>query len=246
VPCLLGVLGSLIYYHRNDFPRNFLIFNIIISFVFIVSTATRGWTLGFLACMIVFLLFSQKSYILIIKSFISLSFVSILTSFLFPTITTQLYFSGERLMTVEKIAEGDISAGNTLNRLTDYAPVMIENIKKRPILGYGFMDKFSEVSNDHLGYHENLLQNGIIGFLIVYLFIISLIIKLFLKFNSNTKFYSSLLGIISIFVFVLMINNSGCIINLQNLPYRQFLLSLLFTLSSAFYYRIDVHEKVSG
>jgi hypothetical protein len=236
-PAMLGLLGSLIYYERNTFPKSILNINIVLAFVFIISTATRGWTIGFIGALIAFNLFYwRKSIKLYLQLVFIMIFIYLVISFIFPVILKQLTFAYDRLITVELIAEGDNTAGGTLQRLDTYAPIMLKYFEKRPLLGYGFMDEYSKVSNGHLGYHNLLLSCGIIGFVLLFGFVFVFISHLFIRYKKNPVRYSSLKGIISIFVFLLLINSGSFTFGFINIPFRIFLLSLIFVLGSAFYF----------
>jgi hypothetical protein len=234
VPAFFVMLGSLIYYKRNDFPLVLLNINIVLSFIFIASTATRGWTIGYVSAMIFFLIIIKQGVKSLFQgAFIFLIIITIVVTF-FPKIGTQLTFATERLMTVESIAKGDMSANNTLGRITDYAPIMKNSFLERPILGYGLLDRFAEVSNDHLGYQNHLLVGGIIGFIFTFGFILVFLFILYKAYNLNQN--NSIIGVIAGFIFILMTNSGACMITFINYSFRQFILSFLFILGSAFYY----------
>lgn len=243
VPAFFAMVGSFIYYKKDDFPRILLNINIVLSFIFIVSTSTRGWTIGYVAAMIFFFSFIKNGIKALLQGVFIFILIIITLISIFPKIGAQLTFATERLMTVESIAKGDLSANNSLSRLTDYAPVMESYFLERPFLGYGLLDAYSEVSNDHLGYHNHLLVGGIIGFLLTYGFILFYLFNLSLSQGLSKNKNYSLMGVIAGFIFILLTNSGACMITFINTPYRQLILSLLFTFGSAFYYEKFVDKE---
>lgn len=146
----------------------------MISIIAIFFTATRGYALG--AVVIVFIYAIIGKRVKISKLLLSLAILFIILISI-SLLSNQITHSLERLLTVFYLFDGDLSAGGTLRRLTDYLPEMLEIFYRSPLWGYGFTSTFFENSNAHVAFANILLQSGLIGFLIINAIYISLILK---------------------------------------------------------------------
>ena len=165
---------------KSPIKKRYLLLIIMISYLSIFMTGTRGWIIAFSAVIIFYMLFleTQRSKALISITIYLMLMLSI-TSFL-PQIENLLGSNVERVATIKKIAQGDLTAGGTLSRLTTKLPRLFEGIKQNPILGWGFSDTFRYHSNGHVGWANQILQMGMAGLLLFIIFWFN-----FWKFNVN-------------------------------------------------------------
>lgn len=154
---------------RPVFPRRYLYFIIVTCMFSVFLSATRGWIIAYIFFFFMVFITSNKSKN--IKQFISIgvlaTLVIVLFSFLFPLIKVQMQRVTERVGTVIALAEGDITAGGTLVRLSRRVPLIMKEIKERPIIGWGFSNRYFKHADNHIGHHSIVLNVGIIGYIIL-------------------------------------------------------------------------------
>jgi hypothetical protein len=174
---------ALFYFFNNKlvFTKRYLISIIIICFLSLFLSATRGWTIAFL---VVFLLCgiyygSNKKIFDIIKIVLGGLIIFLLLILFSPALKTQVLGSFERLSSVTSIAYGDLSAGGTSVRLTDRGERVLSKVAERPVLGWGFSDVYFEYWDGHVGHHSILLNVGIVGYLIFLFFLFKWLVIMF-------------------------------------------------------------------
>ncbi len=157
---------------------NLLILIAFLGTISVFLSATRGWTLALVVLYSSFFfisgfgMFKQMVRVLVI---ISLSILVIIT--IFPTISTQGSLAFQRLLTLEDLAQGDLTAGGTLSRLTERSPRVMAVFRESPLIGWAFSNRFYAFADVHVGNQTNLLNLGILGFLAISLVYISIILK---------------------------------------------------------------------
>lgn len=184
---------SLLFSLNNDLKYSFkplyLITISIIAYIVILLSATRGWFLSFSIMLLLFFVTSGEKYVMrrytpyIIPVLI---FLSLIIS-LFPVLQTQLTNAWSRILTLEQVVQGDLTAGGTAQRWTDYLPKLMKYIWESPI-GYGFSDTAFNIENDHVGIINPIITLGIIGYLILLIFIFGAMLKLYKLRNHISKF----------------------------------------------------------
>ena len=155
---------------RMEFSRSYLLLLNLLSFLVIFLSGTRSWIIAFVAGYLFYFWFlGDKAPKIIVRSMVAIALFAMLSSI--PIINKQIQNSWSRVSTVEKIAEGDITAGGTISRYDIRAPRVMEGFfKSSMILGAGFSNTFFRYADGHVGYHNILLNTGILGatlFLIV-------------------------------------------------------------------------------
>lgn len=157
---------------------NLLILVILVSFLNVFLSATRGWILFML------ILFSSFFFIQgfglfkqVVRFIVILGLLFVVLAIIYPNITSQLLLSYERFLTLEFLAEGDLTAGGTLQRLTVRGPRVMAAWRESPIIGWGFSDMFYAYADGHVGNQTNLLNLGIIGFIAIHLIYLSFFFK---------------------------------------------------------------------
>ena len=188
---LVCFVGSLFFLNKGErsFKPGYLITINILSFLGIFLTGTRSW---FVALIVVYFYFgmigiSQLTSGLIKKIFTA-SILIICVS-LIPVITNQISNAWDRLSTLEKVAEGDVTAGGTASRYDVRAPRVMEGFRSSTIVaGAGFSELYYQYQDGHVGYHNMLLNAGIIGML---LFVVIIVKAFYLIYNlSKSKVLS--------------------------------------------------------
>lgn len=195
---------------KHTMNKNYLVIVNLISFLVIFMTGTRSWVLAFIAGYIAFFLFAgSRTPKLIINSVIVLIVAVLMVSGI-PVINKQVKNAYSRFATVETVFEGDITGGGTISRYDIRAPRVMEGFKSSTIiLGAGFSDHFYNYADGHVGYHNMLLNAGILGF-IVFIYVGWRVLSTPSKIARTNKCIDKPLLKISIIPFViLMIINTG-------------------------------------
>jgi len=202
--------GSLYFMgqRKKELSQNYLLLINVISFISILITASRTWFLAFSLGYLVYFFVMKKSIAKqIILVVFGIAIVLLLLKFS-PVLNKQFSSALSRIKTTEKLVEGDITAGGTLQRFDKRAPRVMEGFWSSTILmGAGFSDHYFEYEDGHVGYHNLLLNTGFLGAL---LFLI-VILKIFQKVNylfNRTKSPSLFLSTIPL-VMILLINTSA-------------------------------------
>ncbi len=159
---------SLFFYTMKEklFQDKYLIIFIAFSFLSLYITGTRGWILSFSLALIYFLVFVTRKKADLIRSGLIIFSLLIIIISVHPQLYKIFISPFQRTKTITKIAQGDLTAGGTLQRLTVRLPGLIEGIKKNPIVGWGFSSTYQRFSDGHVGWANQVLQMGIIGLLL--------------------------------------------------------------------------------
>lgn len=161
----MAFIGAMFFlkFKKSLFQNNYLLLVIIISYLSILLTATRGWFISFSIALLLYFALVQKSN----KTISAIILVLILVPLLLqvPVVRKQLQGSVKRISTVESILRGDISAGGTSAR-DEYSKVLFKYWSESPILGWGFTDFYKDNGNGHAGLANLLFSVGILGYLI--------------------------------------------------------------------------------
>ncbi len=183
---LLTLFGALFYLARQKgiFRNTYLYAVIAANFASVFLSATRGWTLGFSLIIIGFFLFVQKMSTRQVISIIgvgALFFIGVLST---PVIQTQVHNAFKRMLTLEALAKGDITANGTLIRLSQRGPRVMKQWEESPVTGWGFSNHFFEHCDFHVGNQNILLHSGIIGYILINSFFVFFCISLYNKSQS--------------------------------------------------------------
>lgn len=179
---LLGYFGAFYWLTRpGSFDRRYLYAVISAAALCVVLSATRGWIIGFSLSLVLFLIFVEK---LSLKQTFSLSVVSAVVVVLLlqiPVVEKQFANAFERFSTLQKLAGGDVTAGGTLSRLNERSPRVMDKWSESPISGWGFSDEFFKHGDFHVANQNILLHAGILGALLMAVFILAYHGTLFLR-----------------------------------------------------------------
>lgn len=160
--------------------------NVLISVAVIVSSlvflsGTRGWSIGLLVLFISFFFISGFGFFKqLVRVLVILAIFFTITVNVFPGITSQASLAFSRLLTVESLLEGDVTAGGTLSRIDIRTPIVMGAWKESPLIGWAFSNTYYSSLDYHVGHANNLLNLGILGFIpfnLLYLYMILMAIR---------------------------------------------------------------------
>jgi len=176
---------------------------VLVSYIFILSSATRGWMIASTILLFAFYIVNVLRGKSSVKAFATMIFVLIIGFLLLPqSFKKNLDAAFNRLETVEALAEGDETAGGTLSRLTERGPRVLTRFWESPIVGFGYSKVSSQYFDPHVGNHSLLLLGGILGLVIMwfsFLFMSRFLFHLDIRFPGNS-FYIIGLAIIIILI----------------------------------------------
>ncbi len=180
---LFSYFGAFFFlaFKKKYFSPMLLFAVVAANFSSVFLSATRGWTIS-----LSFLLITSAIFVLRIsgKRLATVVIVGIIFAFgaqSLPVIGVQIQNSINRMLTLEKLAEGDASAGGTLVRLTERGPRVLKKWEESPLTGWGFSTGFMDYNDFHVGNHNILLHAGIIGILLIAWFFGYFCLKLFFR-----------------------------------------------------------------
>lgn len=184
----LALSGSVYYLSkkRSDFPQASLYFFLVVAYLNVFLSATRGWILGASFMIIGYSMF------MIPKLFRNISVVAptvgimLVFALQFAPIRNQIVKANERFMTTEAILQGDLSAGGTSRRMERGIPVL-KKYMESPIIGWGFGPESSEYADGHTGHQTMLLQFGALGYLLYISFWLVFMFKPIIKSRKRYK-----------------------------------------------------------
>jgi O-antigen ligase len=206
-------MGAIFYRFKNKAPfKAFYLDLIMICCMLIpILSATRSYVIAY------FTLFSAYAILSSGKVFKGIS-ITIISSVLLYLLLSNSIIQGQfigslkRLETVELLIAGDLSAGGTLDRITEYTPILLDHWKESPLFGWGFSSFFASENNGHAGLANLLFNVGIFGFIIFIIYWGSLIwipLRTSLKLDHNNPYKKSLLVLVFVFFSYFIINNAG-------------------------------------
>lgn len=189
VVLLFSSFGSFLFLgvKKIGFSKGYLLLINITALLSITMTATRSWFLGFTIMYIFYILLNPKGIGQSSKYYLLGITFSLILLLLIPALSNQIKTAWTRIETIEELATGDETAGGTLSRLNERGPRVIEGFMKSTIiLGAGFSDLYYQYGDGHVGYHNILLNSGIIGLFIFLSFAFILFYKPYvLSFKTN-------------------------------------------------------------
>jgi hypothetical protein len=177
---------------ENNFKNWYLWLVIILSYIFIINSATRGWMIAssfmFIGYFIYYVLRKKQSF----KTFSIVLFILLILVTIIPdSFKSNINAAFDRLKTLEAIAGGDYTAEGTTSRLTERGPRVLSKFSESPIFGFGYSKVSAKYFDGHVGNHSLLLMGGIIGLAIIWITIFSLVWYFFridLRFPGNGFF----------------------------------------------------------
>jgi len=209
VAALYQIVGK-----RQRFPRVLLFCVVYMIYFLTLLSATRGWILS-LSTVLFFTVFFNARKMLSVGSvffFILILITVVLLISNNDSLKAQYDNMLYRMSTLELLAEGDVTAGNTLSRLTSHADWVREGIALSPMFGVGFSEVFIEHIDPHTGNLNYILQGGFFGLACWILtgitFLLTLIHKV-LSLPKDNPYRPSLNILIIFFIGLLIIHSSS-------------------------------------
>ncbi|RJQ27648.1 hypothetical protein C4577_00870 [Candidatus Parcubacteria bacterium] len=178
---LIFSLNYLLKSRNENYSNNFLLIIVIISYLNIFLTATRGYVLQYTFIILLFSFMTKKRFISLIISLIATYYILIE---IFPILNIQIGLVVERLMTLSDFFAGDKTAGGTLIRITERAPRVWAKFLEYPVMGVGYSKIGVLYNDDHVGNYTLLLQGGILGLLVYITCLLTFINLLYKKFKN--------------------------------------------------------------
>lgn len=155
-----------LFTRKSYFSNNYLGVIIFIAAFSIFLTATRGYilALSFLMLSATYLFgFSRKiNKIFRVAAVSTVILLSVLVQY--PAIQMQASGSFNRLLTLEGLIEGDLTAKGTLKRLDVRGPRVMAKFWESPIIGFGFSNEYVSYEDGHVAHQNLLLSVGILGY----------------------------------------------------------------------------------
>jgi hypothetical protein len=154
-------------------------------------------------------------------------------------VSSQLKYSGERLVKLESVGEGDITAEGTLQRLNVRKPRVIRIWKENPVFGWGFSDVYFRSSDGHVGNYNLLMFSGITGLIMLYGFLIYFSYMLYLSYRhfprSSPFKRTSLIFIVFLIGWFVIHSTSGQQFSFSALPLQAFPQAVFLSLGAMQY-----------
>lgn len=187
---LIGLLGALLFLSikgRTGFSNWFLLLVVFAAFMMALLSATRGWIIAFGLIIIMSGLMVGTIDTKKIAQLVLISAVLIIAGSRSDRIRSQVTYSRERLITMESIRSGDITAEGTLHRLDIRSPRVMNVWKQSPLFGWGFSDTGFKTSDGHIGNQTLLMFSGLTGFILLNGFLIWYIYNMYLAFRRSRR-----------------------------------------------------------
>lgn len=241
---LISLFGTLYYLatKREMFGKTFLYFTLLSLMLNVFLSATRGWIIGFSLILILYLILvvKLKPIKMLLLIIVVIFFYRILI--MIPSVEQQISFSWDRLLTLNSLAEGDVTAEGTLKRLDVRGPKVIKKWEESPIFGWGFSDEYFANRDGHVGNQSILLHGGIVGFFLLIFFFIFFHVKL-MNLSSGMKFdklWKNRIMIFPVFFlgWIVIHSTSGQHFGLYGVPFTTIPQAVYFSFGAVIYNRL--------
>jgi hypothetical protein len=210
------LLSNLFYYIFLHFLNNkhniidlkFRMLLAFLSYFSLLISATRGYIIAS-SILFIFILYLNKGKII---QNLMIFFLFVFIIFNLTTLSYQIFGVIQRLLTIKLLMEGDPTAGDTLIRITTRLPIVMEKFYESPIFGLGYTKEFYLYFDGHVAWATILMNSGIVGAVITFIFILFLILKpLTIYVNSGNQeflaFFIIFLSFISVQTTTFMVFN---------------------------------------
>ncbi len=235
---------------NNNFSKSYLVLINSASFLSIFITATRSWFIALLVTYIFVILWAPG---MIKKMKLKYGLALALVFILFSSINifeTQFNEAFNRIETIKYLAQGDISAGKTLKRFDVRGPAVINAFKNSSLMfGSGFSEQYMKNRDQHVGYHNFLLNSGIFGATILIFFIFEYFFRYFgiYKNLNRRNIYKPALIIFPLwFAAILILNSSTQFIGYDVELNRLFVVIALLFFGNTIVEKATTIDKIFG
>jgi len=165
----LSVVGGLYYLSMEHSPISSLLAysGLVLGFINIVSSATRGWIIGTILLIFLYSFFMLPRLFRNIMIVIPVVAITITLLWNIAIIRTQLTKAYDRILYYENIARPDLNEDTTdIGRVRRGARVM-DKYYESPWVGFGFSEEARDYIDSHTGNQSILLNMGLIGYLLM-------------------------------------------------------------------------------
>ncbi|MCW5921943.1 MAG: hypothetical protein KIS77_06370 [Saprospiraceae bacterium] len=187
---LISYFGALFFlaFKPGKYLPVWLCFAVVMAnFASVFLSATRGWVLSFSLSLVLAMLFVLQLSPRRLVTIAILGGIFLFGAQSLPIIGVQIQNAVKRLLTLEKLAEGDTTAGGTLIRLNTRGPAVMKKWAESPLTGWGFSNEFMDANDFHVGNQNILLHSGIIGYALMHLFFLYFGVTLFFRSLNQTR-----------------------------------------------------------
>lgn len=167
-PMFISLVLSIYFLSKKkiNINQNLLVTMAVIVTSLVFLSGTRGWTIGLLVLFISFFFTSGYGFFKqLVRVLVILGILFTITVNVFPGVTSQASLAFARLLTVESLLEGDVTAGGTLSRIDVRMPVLMNMWRESPVIGWSFSNRYYSYLDYHIGQANNLMNLGVIGFI---------------------------------------------------------------------------------
>lgn len=241
----------LLEHKDNILPKSYLMLVILACLTSVIISATRSSIVMFSFIFIFYYFFiaRRKPGVLMQTFIIGVIFVMVLDATNIFDLNSLVGSSYTRFVGAVSIEEGSIKPEDTFdNRVSNRLPILLDAIKKSPLIGYGFSDAYFDVYDGHLGgVIVGLLQVGFIGYSLYVMFIVNIFRKCFKyikKFRDDNSF-KNIVKVFTVAFFGYSIVNLTVdpvfVLNTSTLPQDIFILLVL----ACFFINLGINEHIT-
>ena len=239
---LVGLFGALLFLSvkgRSGFSYWFLMLVVFSAAMMSVLSATRGWMIAFgliiiMSGLLVRTIDFRKIAVLVLLS-VMLTFIGSKSD----RIRSQVEFSRDRLLKIESIRSGDLTAKGTLRRLDVRSPRVMKVWKQNPVFGWGFSDVGLKSSDGHVGNQTLLMFSGIVGFVLLNGFLLYFSYQMYIAFRRSNRSmplrYGYLIFIIFIAGWFVIHSTSSQQFHFNTLPLKAIPQAIVLGMSTLYY-----------
>lgn len=227
---------------KLEFTNRYLYLVVGMSWIMFILSATRGWIVGFSFVLLIYFTVIQKIRTNAIIGILIITILFLGLIFFNDSVANQFQFAIDRLISLEDLAEGDVTAGGTLQRLDVRGPRVLAVWEDQKILGYGFSSTYFNNSDHHVAFHNILLHSGVIGLALFIIFFISFYLSVYLKALNSTKEYKRILLTLLAFItgWLLLHSTSRQDFGFYGMPRTIIPQAIFFSFTTLIYYKASL------
>lgn len=219
---------------QNILPGVWNNISLIAGVLSLTLNATRGYWIGMIIMIAGYVISSQKKNLLSLIQLVGLLLLFLLIFVQIPQFSYQLSKATSRLETLSDLTEGDMTAGGTLGRITERAPIVLNKFAERPLIGWGFSNTYFEYADGHVAHPTLLLGGGIIGYLIwlyFWLYYLFYNVNTYFRLSPSNPYRSSILVNILGFIAFLVVGSTSTTVFTYLIGDNAFFLAIIFGLA---------------
>ena len=245
---LLGFIGSLYFLLTKDpdthFNKYYLYSIISIIVVSVIISGTRGWIIGVLFMLFIFIIILAKSNLKIIAGVL----LPVIILFNISVVNLQIDKSLQRLETVLSLIGGDLTAEGTLKRIDVRGVRVLNKYYESPLVGFGFSQIYHEYRDYHVGNHTLLLNGGIIGYTLFIYFGLYYVISLYKRnrtLSKSNSYKNSLIVFVLGFVGMFIIHSTSASVYRFEVGFQAgVMLVIFFSFSDVIHKEATLEENI--